>query len=271
MLWTPKSRPSLIGSQVIISLDTIRLIGRHEQSNATVAKSKSFSWTQLQQGNQSIFPNSVNISPLGADSLRIRIEQILTLKLSRRRLQSNHHRYMYLDFEKIHKFWTSPLGSLQIATTHELKGLLGDSGFLESLHMADLSSSLDNSPVDSFGCNPVIWYSNGRRLSLCRCQLAQLNNGPFEFAQEIRIQACCDRWLARALEEKKEGNLHKHHITPEVLSLALVFFQSFQITLFGMIGIKTRAGPMLILSYVYLLHFCSTFTAWSAKANLFQR
>jgi hypothetical protein len=90
-----------------------------------------------------------------------------------------------------------------MATNDELGGLLGDSGFLEALYLAEQSSRLDISVKRSFGCNPVAWYSY--RYPLCRCQLARLEHIPLRFPKDLRRQACCDWWLGKSLQGKEKG------------------------------------------------------------------
>ena len=88
-----------------------------------------------------------------------------------------------------------------LTLNHDLGGLLGESGFLEALYLADSSSKLD---LQSNGCNSIAWYMSPS--PLCRCILSRVeqsvNCKALEFPQELRKQACCEWWLGKTLQGK---------------------------------------------------------------------
>ena len=94
-----------------------------------------------------------------------------------------------------------------------LGGLLGDTGFLDGINLADYAERrhfqemIEGDRRRIPGCSPynyveLPWYSAG------------YSNDPStgnsflkKYPKELRVQACCDWWLARARDGKDIGTI----------------------------------------------------------------
>ena len=92
----------------------------------------------------------------------------------------------------------------------DVGGLLGETGFLDAINLADQSEKLyrhtllhgshDNRRI--YGCTPFNF------VELPGYSYYNSNSNTYflkKYPEEMRVQSCCDWWLNRALQGKEQG------------------------------------------------------------------